>query len=338
MPSRFRPSFSAVLGGLACALLTASASGQPAPAAEPLPTLPPPPPDTTPTASAPAPATPPPSPPPAPPAATEPSPPAEETPSTAVAASPGASFDDVRYRDANADRVVLGSTAETHPAGTFFFSDYDVLLLQIGYAISDSVQISVATVPPIIKDQPYLGDFGLKINLARTAWFRAAITGAFDVVTESGGGINGGPFFAGRIGLIGQACFDAHCRSSVSINAGLVAASGVDRDLPLYASLGFIANVSPLVSLLAEPAIGGLVSTSVASSDGGAVLVFDYGVRIAGPRFGVDLTLIEPVAVTPGSFDNPFVLGYPFVAFTYRSEGSAHPQSVSSLGVRPPLR
>jgi hypothetical protein len=148
-------------------------------------------------------------------------------------------------------------------------------------------------------------------------------------VTDSGS--SDGPFLAGRFGAVGQFCFDDRCRASLSINAGLAAANDTDHTLPAYGSLGLIVNVSPLVSLLAEPAIGGGISTNGSSENSGALLVFDYGVRIAGPRFGVDLTFIEPVAITSGDLDNPFILGYPFVAFTYRTEGTVHVPAVAAM-------
>jgi hypothetical protein len=333
--SRFHAS--RCLGGLTVSavsfamLLSAPAFAQsPATTPEPLPQLPPPPEVAPPL---PAPLAPPASPPPAAaPVAPEPSTSGEETP-PGGAASPDGSFDDVRYRDAHADRVILGSTAETHPAGTFFLTDYEIVLLQIGYALTDAVQVSMAGVPPIVKDQPYLVDFGLKVNVARTAAFRAALTGAFDVVTDGNSGDQ--PFVGGRFAAIGQFCFDDHCRSSLSPNFGLLVGSDTGHTLPLYGSLGLIVNVSPLVSLLAEPVLAGGVATGNNSSDGGGVFAFDYGVRLSGPKFGVDLTFVEPVAVTSGTFDNPFILGYPFAAFTYRTDGTARPpQAVSSLGGR----
>jgi hypothetical protein len=330
--SRFRATRGpARLGGLAvsaCMLLAAPAFAQSPAAPDALPQLPPPPPPAPPPPAPPAP--PEPAPPAAAPVAPEPSTSEEETPRER-AVSPGGSFDDVRYRDANADRVILGSTAETHPAGTFFFTDYEIALLQIGYALTDVIQISAAAVPPFVKDQPYLVDFGIKVNVARTAAFRAAITGAFDVVTD--GNSADQAFLGGRFGAVGQFCFDDHCRSSLSANIEMVVGSDTDQTLPLYGSLGLIVNVSPLVSLLAEPVLAGAVATGDNTSDGGGVFAFDYGVRLSGPKFGVDLTFVEPVALTSGTFDNPFILGYPFAAFTYRTDGTLRPpQAVSSLG------
>ncbi len=236
----------------------------------------------------------------------------------------------MRFRDAHADRVILGSTAETHPKGTFFFSDYEILLLQFGYALTDELQVAIAGVPPIVKDQPYYFDFGLKLNLVRGDVFRAAVTGGLDVVTSGGSGNNSGPYYGGRFGAIGQFCFEKTCRSSVSINAGTLLTSGADQVLPVYGAAGFVGKVSPLVSLMAEPAMVGALGTGSSNITSGAFFAFDYGVRLSGKNFGVDITFIEPVAATTGTFNNPFILGYPFVAFTYRTDGDARPGAASA--------
>ena len=333
MPFRLRATrFSAAAGGLVasvCLLSSPSASAQP-PSPEPLPPLPAPLPPAAPAAPADAPATAP-----APPVVvaqptSEPSPAADESSATA-ASSPEPSFDDVRYRDAHADRVILGSTAETHPAGTFFFTDYEIVLLQMGYALTDAVQISVAGVPPFTHDQPYFFDFGLKVNVVRTAAFRAAFTGAVDVATD--GSTESHTILVGRVGAVGQLCFDDHCRSSLSANLGAaIASDSTSAVYPVYGSLGLIANVSPLVSFLIEPALLGAVPTS--NGSGGAGFLFSYGLRIAGPRFGVDLTMGKPVAVTGDSLDNTFILGYPFVAFTYRTDGNVMPPHAATVSFR----
>jgi len=252
--------------------------------------------------------------------------PNEPAPPPPPVAAPAPSSDDLRFRDANADRVILGSTAETHPKGTFFISDYEILLLQLGYAITDELQLQVTGVPPIIQNQPYYFDFGAKLNLVRGPSFRAAVNGGFDVVTTGGSG-SGGPYYGGRLGAIGQICFNANgtCRSSVSINFGTILTSGINEVLPIYGSAGFIINVSRLVSLLAEPALLGAFGTGTDNVSSGAFFAIDYGVRIAGGNFGVDLTFLEPVATTAGSFSNPFILGYPFVVFTYRTDGDTRP-------------
>src|SRR5579862_4827741 len=55
--------------------------------------------------------------------------------------------------DPQADRGVVLPTAYTHPKGTFFVSNYDIVLSQLGYAFTDDTQISLTGVPPIGGDQ-----------------------------------------------------------------------------------------------------------------------------------------------------------------------------------------
>jgi hypothetical protein len=236
-------------------------------------------------------------------------------------AAPTGAFapDDTRFSDANTDRVVLGSTAETHPKGTFFFSDYELLLLQAGYAITDDFQLQLTGVPPIVKNQPYYFDIGAKLNVVRNEAFRAGLVGGVDIVTL-GNGTNSGPYFGGRVGGVLQVCFITSCRSSLSLNVGTILTSGVNEVLPVYGSAGFVIGLSHLVSLLAEPELLGAVGTGAQNIDGGAYVAFAYGIRLSGSNLGADITFIEPVAATTGSFDNPFILGYPFIAITYRTD------------------
>lgn len=306
MPRRLRSSLVGLASVVACALHALPASAQPDPNAPPAPPVVPPPP--------------PPAPPPSPPptgAAT-----GDEPAEPTARGTAGNRPNDVRFLDAHADRVIFGSTAETHPKGTFFFSDYEILLLQFGYAVTDDLQLSLTGLPPIVKDQPYFFDFGAKLNVVRGDVFRAALTGAFDVVTAGGTGTDNGPYYGGRLGAAGQFCFEMTCGSSVSISGGTIITSGIKQVFPIYGAVGFIAKLSPLVSLLAEPQLLGALGTGSGNVDSGGFFSFGYGVRLSGKHFGVDITFIKPVAVTGGgSFNDPFILGYPFVAFTYRTAG-----------------
>jgi hypothetical protein len=249
-------------------------------------------------------------------------PPAAPEESRAVA--PGDSFDDVRYQDANADRAILGSTAETHPAGTFFFSDYELVLAQFGYALDDSVQVAASIVPPLTTAGGYLVDLGVKANLVRTAGFRFALTGALDTIGNSTFDRGADNIYVGRVGAVGQFCFDAHCLSSLSIDVGGGGTrSGQEGFFPLYGSVSLVAKLSTRMSLVVEPSIGDLVATRPMDDEG--VVSVGYGFRYSTPRVGVDLTLVAPLAsVSNENAGTLFLPGYPFVAFTYRTEGTVH--------------
>ena len=165
----------------------------------------------------------------------------------------------------------------------------------------------------------------------RNKSFRAAINGGFDIVTL------GEPARTtartGRLDGILRVCFVATCRSSVSFDVGTILTSGANEVLPVYGSAGFIINLGKIVSLLAEPALLGAVGTGANDVCGGAYIALDYGIRFSGENLGVDVTFLEPVAATTGSFDNPFILGYPFVAFTYRTDGDARTPSHASNAI-----
>jgi hypothetical protein len=326
-----RPTRRASVAAVAALVLSALHAGA-ARADEPVAPLPP----VDPAVSVPAPLPPPsPLPPPAPPPAVvivEAPPPVVAAPSPAPIADAqprDEAPDEARFRDAHADRVILGATAETHPKGTFFVTDYEVALLQIGYAVTDDLQISLAGVPPIAKDQPLFFDIGAKLNLVRTESTRVAVYGAIDVLTNARSNSDNSPEFAGRVGGVAQVCFERACRSSLSFGGGAIFGHNAEA-LPLYGAVGLIANVSPLVSLLAEPNIAGVAPGE--GNTGGALLSIGYGVRLSGKNFGVDLTFIEPIAATSGSFENPFVLGYPFAAFTYRTDPS--PRAATGAAAR----
>ena len=336
MPS-IRPTRHASVAAVAALVLSALHAGA-ARADEPVAPLPP----VDPAAAVAAPLPPPVPPPPAlPPPSPPPSVVIVEAPPAVVAAPPAApppivdarprdeGPDEARFRDAHADRVILGATAETHPKGTFFVTDYEVALLQLGYAVTDDLQLSIAGVPPIAKDQPLFFDFGAKLNLARTESARIAVYGALDVLTNTRSSSDNAPAIAGRVGGVAQICFERTCRSSVSFGGGAIFARDAPV-VPLYGAVGFIANVSPLVSLLAEPNVVGVAPGD--GNSGGALFSIGYGVRLSGKNFGVDLTFVEPLAATNGNFNNPFVLGYPFVAFTYRTDPS--PRAATGAAAR----
>ena len=330
----FAPSTLAFIASIACILhatpaaaqdtpppLPAPAASAQAPAASPLP--PPAPPSSAPVSAptmAPPIAAPPPS---AAPLATTP---AETLPPAApVIAEAGSRADDLRFADAHADRVIFGSTGETHPQGTVFFSDYEVALLQVGYAFSDDIQMAISGVPPLVKDQPYFFDIGVKANVVRGRVVRAAVLASIDIVTAPGSSNGTSAWISGRFGGATTFCFEETCRSSLSLNAGTLVSNADNAVFPVYGSVGLVEKVSPLVSLLVEPALFGVVQKAPDRDE--VAMTLDYGVRLSGRNFGVDLTLIKPIAATGGLGDNPIIIGYPFIAFTYRTDGDTTPHA-----------
>lgn len=243
------------------------------------------------------------------------SPPPEAPTSTAhVAGEPGERKDEPRFQDANADHVVLFSTAETHPKGTFYFSDYELILMQAGYAITDSVQVSFTGVPPLVKDQPYFFDLALKGNVLRTDVLRLAIIGAGTAIVMPKS--DPSSVLGARVNGVSQLCFETLCKNSFSLNVGTFINSESNKVVPITLGAGLVIQASSLVKLLIEPAYALGVGEGVEDQPEGFLL--NYGVRLSGEHFGFDLAFLRPFGV-----DSPLILGVPWVGFTYRTSGDA---------------
>jgi hypothetical protein len=178
--------------------------------------------------------------------------------------------------------VVLLPTAYTHTKGTFFFSSYDIVLLQGGYAFTDDTQITLTTLPLASEGLAIL-DLSLKSSLARGQRVRAAA-----LASASGAvGSDIGALFIGRVGAVVQVCADAACDSSFSLSSNVALAGPL---LLMANGLGTIWRVSRRVSLLGELATMVPLGT-VGGTFNGATL--GGGVRFHFYYWGFDLTLVR---------------------------------------------
>lgn len=96
--------------------------------------------------------------------------------------------------------------------------------------------------------------------------------------------------------------------------------------LPIVPAAGFVGRLSDLFAVIIEPAYAFVVGDRTVGLDG---FLLTYGVRLSGTNFGVDLLLVRPFGVEE---DNPFILGFPWLAVTYRTDGSSRTQEE----MRPP--
>lgn len=233
---------------------------------------------------------------------------------TAGRDEPGDRPGEPRFDDANSDRVILFSTAETHPKGTFFFSDYEIFLLQFGYAITDEIQIALSGVPPIIEDQPYFFDLSLKGTVLRSDWVRLGIIGAGTAILLPDA--NPDSLFGVRANGVAQLCFERLCRSSFSFNAGTFLNSESNAIVPITLAGGVVLRASNLVKFLLEPAYSLAIGDGVEDQPEGFLL--NYGIRLSGTHFGFDLAFLRPIGTGE---DGGFILGVPWLALTYRTSG-----------------
>src|SRR5688572_4326576 len=92
--------------------------------------------------------------------------------------------------DANAGHAFLTPTALTMPAGTWAFSDDELVFVGIAYAPSDRVEIGLKTLLPVIDEMPTFGFLTAKVQVIKAGSVRVALHGAgiyFDEYSDDGG-------------------------------------------------------------------------------------------------------------------------------------------------------
>lgn len=241
---------------------------------------------------------------------------------TSLAAEPDASVDELewssrpqrtrRSHDAHADRVILFPTAETHPQGTFFISSYELVLIQLGYALTDDFQMSALFLPPLVREQPFFFSPTFKLNVVRSEQGNVALLGGLDFVVQSD---TDESTALGRLGAAGQLCIDVACDSSLTLNAHGWTEIGENQGTIVLLSAGGLFRASELVSLMLEPSYGLLLQDGEVNTPEGFLL--SYGVRLSGRQFGFDITFVRPFAE---GISDELILGVPFVVASYRSD------------------
>jgi hypothetical protein len=228
--------------------------------------------------------------------------------------------------DANSGRSWLMPTALTPPAGTWSFTDYELLSVGAAYAVTDHLVISATTLIPVASDQPLVGLLTAKYQVLSIGALRLAGQVAFGFST--GGGDSGGG--AGTFGGVATLCLDHPCSSTLSGYVGVGFGSSGESTVPVLVAGSIALRLSRHVKLVGEIDTGYLAGNSFDSANAGFLLW--YGLRFTSRNIGVDLGLMEPIlneyttnsdGSTSSSYqvgfgDGVFPAGFPFVSFTYR--------------------
>jgi hypothetical protein len=200
--------------------------------------------------------------------------------------------------------VLLAPTAETNPAGSFYATSYEIVLFQIGYAISDTTQISLTATPPLGDEGVIPGDISIKTVFLREPHVSVA-------AIASASGIVGFEEFSGFLGRAGGAvtlCAEAkNCLFSVSLGSS-VALAGPGS--VWFNGVGASWRVGRIVSLLAE--VDTLLPLAEPVGEANGVLG-GLGVRLSGRAWGVALALMAAGKARASSSGL-----LPFIAVTYR--------------------
>ncbi len=213
---------------------------------------------------------------------------------------------DVRYTDASSNRVVWLPSAETQPSGTFFAALYDLVGLQLGFAVSDRVELSIAGVPPV-DNFPYMYELSVKANVLRASVLRLALFGSLGVFVSDERDVA----FGGRVGGTSQLCLTETCGSYATFSLGLLVTDRIDRALPLALGVGVVVRLHRLVALVVESIYGRVQQTFSRE-----IFVLNYTARIGTASWSLDVGLTRPFVDEIAH--TPLVAGLPWLAFTYR--------------------
>ena len=227
-------------------------------------------------------------------------------PEASAPRAPEESDHSARVTDAHSDRVILMPTAETHPEGTVYLSDYDLAVLQIGVAITDDVQLTLTGTPPLGEDAVVPLDLTLKAQVASGLRYRIALLGSATGLV----GLDEGAGFLGRVGAVAQLCVDRPCGTSVNLGFNVLLGGPATFALT---GLGLSWRLNRLVSVLMEADTLLPLSREVGAYNG---IAAGPGVRFSRSRWGVDLSVL---ALLDAELDGEETLPLlPVVAFTYR--------------------
>jgi hypothetical protein len=230
-----------------------------------------------------------------------------DAPPEAAQAPPAAPLDPAIARklggSAHADRIVLLPTAYTHPKGTFYVSDYDVVVLQTGYAFTDSTQLTATFTPPIEEELVVPLDLSLKVSSDDGSRVRVAGIGSVTGIL----GLDDGPALIGRVGGVTQFCFDDACRSSVNAGANALLVGTV----VLFAGTGAEVRVFNWLSLLVEADMAMPLGVEPAEMKG---VILGGGARFPFRNWALDLSVMGSASAFDGSGNPPL----PLLVYTYR--------------------
>lgn len=213
-----------------------------------------------------------------------------------------------RVGEAHQDRVLFMPTAYTHPEGTVYLSSYEIVLLQAGYAFTDTTQVTLSGTPPIGEensdDRVFLLDASLKSAFIDEPWVRVAAIGSVSGIF----GLEEGNFVLGRVGGVATACLERGCRSSMSVSAN--ALLGGPATL-MVTGAGVIWRIANWAALLVEADTLVPLGSETGEFSGIAVM---GGFRFPYRTWALDLGVARGLDTE----DEPDPAVVPILAFTYR--------------------
>lgn len=226
---------------------------------------------------------------------------------------PTSTVDPGVLQDANSGRSWLSPTALTPPAGTWSFSDFELLMVSGGYAITDQFSISATTLLPIVEDMPFMGILSAKMQVIKSGRLRGAAQLAVFHLRDNSDIDSDAALTVANLGGALTLCLDDGCHSHVT---GYLGAGFADQDqqaVPFVASLALTYRLGRHVKAVLEADTAFIAGDINETAEG---LLAWYGIRFTSKMIGVDLGFAKPIC---DGCNDGLVMGVPFVSFTYRS-------------------
>jgi hypothetical protein len=235
-------------------------------------------------------------------------------------------------QDASVDRNILVPSAETIGKGKYAFNSYELAFAGFTYGMTDSSQLSVSTLLPIVSEFPTIMLANVKIKVAESDRMILSVQPQGGFMHKAGGGDSATIGILGG-GIIADVRLDDEARAILSgaffSNALFASSSLVDKEVSSNAGMAtftltasFNYRVGKNIKLMTEltlPAAyvwaGGRDEFEVLEQ----ALLLGYGIRFFGEDLGVDLSFLRPIHPdVANEFTDYFPMGYPYLAFSGR--------------------
>jgi hypothetical protein len=240
---------------------------------------------------------------------------AEAPEASPVEAMVSSTADPGQLLDSKIDRAFLLPTAQTHPAGSITFNDYELFFVGVTYGVTDDFQITGTTLVPITDETPFMGILSGKYRVPvgdrlRLAGQASVILGNPDWSLDD----DDASATAYTLGGIASYCLDEGCGSLASLSVTSMFSPAAEDSAGFIYGASIIQRLNRRVKLMFElDSLAVKVGDEWETADGA---LLSYGLRFYSGEISGDIGFIKPVG---GDGDDDFVMGLPFVNFTYRA-------------------
>jgi hypothetical protein len=217
-------------------------------------------------------------------------------------------------QDANIDRTFFLPTAETHPKGSLTFSDYELLLFGLTYAVTDNFQFTGTTLVPLSSEMPFVGQLSAKLRFLSEGRLKMAGVAGFWFFNAPKGQ-DAEDLVIGSVGGVASVCLDDACGGLLSVSGTMSQSNQDDTSKILFYGASLVHPLTRRIKVLLE------IDTATAFLRGESKdldgYLFNYGLRFFQGDIAGDVGFLKPMGEGVDSDDLP--LGFPFINFSYRS-------------------